>query len=90
MSDQRRIFEKILTIQAMRQELHEIEQILGRALGYPRFCDDRENFPGTTDADGVATGDHTAVTLAMEAAKLIESVRNTTIIDYVNYKPPGI
>lgn len=55
----------------MQKELNEVEQTLGRALGYPRYCDDQENFPGTTDADGVCTGDHTAVTLAMEAAARI-------------------
>lgn len=75
MSDQKRIFEKILEIQAMKQELYEIEQILGKALGYPRYCDDQENFPDATEADGVCTGDHTAVTLAMEAAARIEELK---------------
>lgn len=49
-----------------------VDQTLGRALGYPRYCDDQKNFPGTTDADGVCTGDHVAETLASEAAKRIE------------------
>ena len=57
---------------------HEIEQILGRSLGYPRFCDDQKNFPGTTDADGVAVGEHVAATLAAEAADRINHL-NTRV-----------
>ena len=53
------------------QEFHEIEQTLGKALGYPWFKDDQKNFPGATDADGVCVGDHVAASLAMEAADKI-------------------
>lgn len=49
----------------------EVSQILGQALGYPRFMDDPVNFPNATEADGVCVGDHTAVTLAQEAAQRI-------------------
>ncbi len=42
----------------------EIEQILGKALGYPRYVDDQVNFPGATEADGVFVGIDTAETLA--------------------------
>ena len=45
---------------------HEIEQILGKVLGYPWFKDDKQNFPDATEADGVCVGEHIAVTLAME------------------------
>lgn len=53
----------------------EIQQILGAALGYPRFVDDQANFPGATEDDGVCVGDHVGVTLAMEAAEEIERLR---------------
>lgn len=52
----------------------EIEQALGRALRYPRFCDDQKNFPGSTDADGVCVGDHVAESLADEAANRIREL----------------
>lgn len=60
---------------AIRQN-HEIAQILGRALGYPRYCDDQKNFPGATDADGVCVGDHTAESLASEAAGKIDRLEH--------------
>ena len=46
----------------------EICNDLGRALGYPRYCDDQKNFPGATDKDGVCVGEHVAESLAAEAA----------------------
>lgn len=54
---------------------HEVKQTLGRALGYPRYCDDQQNFPGTTDTDGVCTGEHVAGSLATEAAAAITNLR---------------
>ena len=60
------------TIQRYKKESEEIEQILGKALGYPWFKDDQCNFPNATEADGVAVGDHTAWSLAMEAADKIK------------------
>ena len=60
------------TIQKYKKESEEIEQILGKALGYPWFKDDQCNFPNATEADGVAVGDHTAWSLAMEAADKIK------------------
>jgi len=56
-------------VRALQKELWEIEQILGKALGYPWYKDDVKNFPDATEADGVATGEHTPVTIAMEAAR---------------------
>ena len=56
---------------SMLQEFHDIEQTLGKALGYPRYKDDQKNFPGATDADGVCVGDHVAASLATEAAERI-------------------
>lgn len=55
----------------------EIQQILGKALGYPAFMDDQANFPGATEADGVAVGEHVAVTLAVEAAKALAEAQAT-------------
>ncbi|MFN8995417.1 MAG: hypothetical protein ACK5X3_17370 [Pseudomonadota bacterium] len=59
---------------ALRKEEWEAEQILGKALGYPWYKDDQKNFPGCTESDGVCTGDHTLVTLAMEASRRIASL----------------
>lgn len=54
---------------------HELEQLLGRALGYPWFKDDQVNFPGSTEADGVCVGEHVPESIAAEAAARIESMR---------------
>lgn len=54
-----------------------IEQTLGRALGYPWYKDDPENFPDATEDDGVCVGDHVAETLAMEAAAKIDRLTKT-------------
>jgi uncharacterized small protein (DUF1192 family) len=51
----------------------ELDQILGRACGYPRYADDPRNFPGAT-GDDVCTGCHVPVTLAMEAAGRIAAL----------------
>lgn len=51
-----------------RREQNDIEQTCGKALGYPRFCDDQKNFPGSTEADGVIIGDHVAESIAAELA----------------------
>jgi hypothetical protein len=50
---------------AVAKDNHDINQILGKALGYP------EAFPDISDVDdgSVVTGEHIPVTLAMEAAK---------------------
>lgn len=52
---------------------HEIEQILGKALGYPRYIDDQKNFPGST-GDDVCVGEHVAVTLASEVAARVTAL----------------
>lgn len=48
---------------------NEVEQVLGKALGYPKYSEDQKNFPGTTEADGVCTGDHVPESLLAEAAQ---------------------
>lgn len=59
-----------------QEEIQEIEQILGKALGYPWFKDDLKNFPTATEADGVCVGDHTAWSLAMCAADKIKELQD--------------
>ena len=59
----------------MLEEFHQIEQILGKALGYPWFKDDPKNFPNATEADGVCVGPNTAASLAMEAVDLITKLK---------------
>jgi hypothetical protein len=55
-----------------RKESEEIEQILGKALGYPWYKDDPKNFPNATEADGVCVAPNTAASLAMHAADKIK------------------
>lgn len=50
------------------QTFHEVEQTLGKALGYPWFKDDPKNFPDATEEDGVCVGEHVPETIALEAA----------------------
>lgn len=62
-------------IARMLKEFEQVNQILGKALGYPWFKDDQTNFPGATEEDGVCVGEHVTVTLAMEAAELIAKLK---------------
>lgn len=56
------------TINKATRADYEIEQLLGKALGYPAYRDDPKNFPNVkSDDDSVCVGEHTPVTLAMEA-----------------------
>ena len=66
--------ERIRTQDAYQKTDSEVAQTLGKALHYPWFKDDQANFPGATEADGVAVGDHVAETLAAEAAKRIAAL----------------
>jgi iron-sulfur cluster repair protein YtfE (RIC family) len=71
--------EEILRLKGVRdkmlQEFYEIEQILGKALGYPWLKDDQKNFPLATEKDGVCIGPNTACSLAMEAADKIKQLK---------------
>lgn len=58
----------------MKQELNYVDQVLGKALGYPKYSDDPANFPTATEQDGVCTGDNAPGTLALEAASLIRKL----------------
>ena len=53
----------------------EIQQTLGKVLGYPWFFHDQKNFPGATEEDGVCVGDHVAESIAEEAAREIERLK---------------
>jgi len=53
----------------------EIEQVLGKVLGYPLYANDKNTFPNATESDGVCVGDHVPETLAVEAARKIEELR---------------
>jgi hypothetical protein len=48
----------------LSRQSDEICQTLGAALGYPRYCDDQENFPDATESDGVCVGEHVAESIA--------------------------
>lgn len=61
---------------AYKQTSYEVEQILGKALRYPWFMEDPKNFPDATEETGVCVGDHVPETLATEAARKIEELRN--------------
>jgi hypothetical protein len=56
---------------ALVRQGHEIEQTLGRALGYPPLCPGE----GTVDHGQVCVGEHTAESLAAEAAETISRLR---------------
>lgn len=72
MSEVKRLKEEDARLRkAWARDNNEIQQVLGRALGYSRYCDDQKSFPGATDADGVCVGDHVAASLVDEAAKRI-------------------
>jgi len=59
----------------------EVDQALGKALGYPFYADDQKNFPGATEANGVCTGEHVPESLADEAAKKIITL-NKLLLTY--------
>jgi hypothetical protein len=69
-------------------ELEKIEQILGKALGYPWYKDDPDIFPKATEADGVCVGIETAWSLAMIAADKIKELENkASTIEIVPMSP---
>ena len=59
-------------------ELEKIEQILGKALGYPWYKDNPDIFPNATEADGVCVGIETAWSLAMIASDRIKELEEKT------------
>jgi hypothetical protein len=80
---------------AMLAEFNEIEQILGKALGYPAYGP--EMFEDGNPDGTVCVGDHVPVTLAMEAAQRIAKLneRGRAIMDWevelakrFTYHPP--
>jgi hypothetical protein len=59
------------TMDSAQRVFHEVEQTLGKALGYPWYKDDPDNFPDATEADGVCVGEHVPESIALEAANTI-------------------
>lgn len=59
--------------EACAKASNEICQVLGKALGFPRYCDDQAVFPGTTPEDGVCVHEHVDITLAMLAAEKLKA-----------------
>jgi hypothetical protein len=59
-------------VTGMYNEAHEVDQALGKALGYP------ELYPhvSTVDDGTVCTGEHTIGTLASEAARVIRELKS--------------
>jgi hypothetical protein len=49
-------------------------QNLAAGMRYPRFMDDQENFPGTTEADGYVIGDDDAWSMSEMAANRIRQL----------------
>ena len=62
-------------IDGYAKECREVENALGAALGFPRYCDDKKNFPHATEKDGYCVGEHLPGTLAQAAAAEIERLR---------------
>lgn len=57
---------------ACAQQSDAVMQLLGKALGYPWFKDHADLFPGqTTEEHGICPGDHSAESMADEAAQRI-------------------
>jgi len=69
---------------------YEVEQVLGKALGYPKYSDDQKNFPGTTEKDGVCVGEHVPESLLSEAAKKIEKPTWHTFAWDWSHNPPAL
>lgn len=62
--------------QACINQNHYIEQKLAQALGgFPWYKDDKANFPGSTEADGVCVGVDTAESLADMVAARVEAMQ---------------
>jgi hypothetical protein len=57
------------------RECHEVEQTLGKVLGYPWYKDSLDVFPDATEAEGVCTGEHVPASIAAEAAGVILRLR---------------
>lgn len=72
---ERELAEARRQINGYHQECREVEQTLGKALGYPWYRDDQKNFPGSTEADGVCVGEHVPSSIASEAANKLAEAR---------------
>lgn len=59
-----------------RESEHEAMQLLGAAVGCPRYSDSPDIFPQATENDGVCTVPHSLETLAKSAAERIRDTDN--------------
>lgn len=59
-----------------RKSEHEAMQLLGAAVGCPRYSDSPDIFPQATENDGVCTAPHSLETLAKSAAERIRDTDN--------------
>jgi hypothetical protein len=62
-----------LTLAEASEEV--IGQLAGKALGYPWFKDDQQNFPGATEAEGVCIGEHVAETIVQELVQKYQELQ---------------
>jgi hypothetical protein len=69
-SHRRELIKKLTVAAAKSNDV--ICQTLGKVLGFPWYEDDLKTFPDATQDDGVCVGDHTAETLATNAADRIQ------------------
>ena len=72
------------TIKGFESEVGEVDQILGRALGFPEY-----NPLQLDSGGGVCTGEHTIVTLAEKAAKLLRLFEPQSDHPYIRPLPLG-
>lgn len=75
------------TTKGLLRECHEVEQVLGKVLGYPLMGPEVGG-----DNTEVCVGDHTPGTLAAEAADKIRKLRAENdslheMVDGINYNP---
>lgn len=73
-------------IAGYQRECNEVEQVLGKALGYPWYKDDPKNFPDATEADGVCVGDHVPGSIAAEAADRLTAANQRAAAGPASYE----
>ena len=70
------MIEELRKIDGLIRELNEIEQLLGRALGYPKYVDASTSLDSDSHSQnqGVRVGEHVPVSIAQEAANKIREL----------------
>lgn len=62
-----------------RRHLDQCEQIAAKALGYMRYMDDQENFPGADETNGYFIGEHVGDSIVEELATAYGRVRQQVL-----------